>query len=84
MRRRDVLLLMTVPVVAWPTVVRAKNDEGWRIGILDAVPHTARRPHYEAFRRRMGELGYREGRNIVYETVPPKAVLSACPNWLAS
>ncbi|MGD9615963.1 MAG: ABC transporter substrate-binding protein [Alphaproteobacteria bacterium] len=63
------LLLAAGATAAGPSIARAQKPEGvWRVAYLDAGPQQARGPHIGAFRRRMGELGYVEGHNVIYET----------------
>jgi hypothetical protein len=66
MRRRDLIAFLG-GIVLRPTFgVAQKPDRVWRIGFLDGGQEIARRPMFEVFRRRMEELGYREGQNVVY------------------
>jgi len=66
MRRREVVLLLGAGAVAWPLVTRAQQTgELRRIGVLMGIgndPEAERR--VIAFRRRLQELGWTEGRNI--------------------
>jgi hypothetical protein len=32
-------------------------------------------------RYRLAELGYAEGKNLIFDFAPPKHTRSACPNW---
>jgi putative ABC transport system substrate-binding protein len=70
MRRRDALLFAAGATFAWPFIAGAQQaGKTWRVGFLDAGPDIpARRANFDAFRRRMGELGYIEGRNLAYLT----------------
>jgi putative ABC transport system substrate-binding protein len=67
MRRRDFIALVGGTVAAWPLAARAQQPAGriWRLGILQ--PGAPPDPLVEAIRQRLRELGYIEGRNIVFE-----------------
>jgi hypothetical protein len=67
MRRRDFIALVGGTAAAWPLVARAQQPAGriWRLGILQ--PGAPPDPLVEAIRQRLRELGYIEGRNIVFE-----------------
>jgi hypothetical protein len=67
MRRRDLITVLGGAAAAWPLVARAQQAAGriWRLGILS--PAAPPEPLVEAIRQRLGELGYIEGRNIVFE-----------------
>jgi ABC-type uncharacterized transport system substrate-binding protein len=43
------------------------QDRQWKIGVLGAQSKASVWYRIEAFQKRMTELGYREGRNVVYE-----------------
>jgi putative ABC transport system substrate-binding protein len=66
MRRRDFILLIGGAAV-WPLTARAQQREGMRrVGILMGATETAwSRGWLAAFFRRLDELGWREGRNLV-------------------
>jgi len=67
MRRRDLITLLGGAAAAWPLVARAQQAAGriWRLGVLS--PAAPPDPLVEAIRQRLRELGYIEGRNIVFE-----------------
>jgi putative tryptophan/tyrosine transport system substrate-binding protein len=65
MRRRDFFTVFAGGVATWPLVARAQQSEKVpRIGYLSPGP---RQPRDEAFRQRLQELGYVEGKNIIIE-----------------
>jgi putative tryptophan/tyrosine transport system substrate-binding protein len=67
MRRRDVILLLGAAVIARPPAASAqRSDRVSRIGVLHVLPQQSSLG-FVAFRERLGELGYVEGRNIAVE-----------------
>jgi putative ABC transport system substrate-binding protein len=67
MRRRDVILLLGAAVTARPPAASAqRSDRVSRIGVLHVLPQQSSLG-FIAFRERLGELGYVEGRNIAVE-----------------
>ena len=54
-------------VAAVPFLVDWRPAPPSRIAILDDAPEATRRASWEAFRKRLAELGYDEGRNAVIE-----------------
>jgi putative ABC transport system substrate-binding protein len=44
-----------------------RRDAPARVAILDDAPPATRAAFWEVFRRRMAELGYVEGKNVIYE-----------------
>ena len=65
MRRREFITLLGGAAVTWPLATRAQQSEkNPRIGYLSP---SAMQPRDEAFRQRLQELGYVEGKNIVIE-----------------
>jgi putative tryptophan/tyrosine transport system substrate-binding protein len=67
MRRRDFIRAIAGLCAAWPLATRAQTPAGkiYRLGILQ--PAKPPEPLVDALIERLKELGYREGRNIVYE-----------------
>src|SRR5215831_15399506 len=64
MKRREFITLLG-GVAAWPLAARAQQSEKIpRIGYLSP---TGAQPRDEAFRQRLQELGYVEGKNIIIE-----------------
>jgi ABC-type uncharacterized transport system substrate-binding protein len=62
MRRRDFIAVFGGAMAAWPLTVRAQRP--FKIGLLDTGLGTA---FTEPFLRKLVELGYVEGRNVVIE-----------------
>lgn len=60
---RVTALLATLPFTCF---AQAQNKV-WRIGILETTSAPLNAANLEAFRRRLGELGYVEGRNLTIE-----------------
>ena len=66
MRRRDFILLLW-GVVTWPLSAQAQQSHRVRrVGVLHVVPGEQSRG-FSALRTKLHELGYMEGRNIVFE-----------------
>jgi putative tryptophan/tyrosine transport system substrate-binding protein len=70
MRRRDFIKVITGSAVVWPLAARAQQsrDRVRRIGVLisfrkDAVTEAL----VDAFRQRLQELGWTEGRNVQFD-----------------
>src|SRR6266516_1463770 len=65
MRRREFITLVGSAAVAWPLVASAQKPSAkvYRVGILGLV----QRPSEVDFRQALRDLGYIEGRNLVYE-----------------
>jgi ABC-type uncharacterized transport system substrate-binding protein len=68
-RRKFIALIAGAAVapVAWPLAARAQPPKMLRVGFSGILPRGA--PHYDAFEKRMAELGYREGRNFTFEYI---------------
>jgi putative tryptophan/tyrosine transport system substrate-binding protein len=68
MDRRRFLLTSLAAAVAAPLLASAQQPEKvWRIGVLWFTVPSVSSPFFEALRQGLHELGYREGRNIVFE-----------------
>jgi len=64
MRRREFIMLLGSMTASWPLATRAPGDEKKRsIAVLAAADHSYDR----AFRNRLAELGWQEGRNVQIE-----------------
>jgi putative ABC transport system substrate-binding protein len=58
---------VTLALVAAPVGVQAEPAKVPRVGLLESSSLAARAPLWEAFRQAMRELGYVEGRSVVFE-----------------
>jgi putative ABC transport system substrate-binding protein len=69
MKRREFITLLGGAAVAWPFAVRAQQPQRMRlIGVLmGSAPIGQNPPAYAAFLRRLGELGWTDGRNVRIE-----------------
>src|SRR5450432_2786279 len=69
MRRREFNTLLGGAFAAWPFAVRAQQSERVRrIAVLNGTAPTGQNPaSYAAFLRRLGELGWTDGRNVRVE-----------------
>jgi putative tryptophan/tyrosine transport system substrate-binding protein len=66
--RREFICLAGGGAVAWPLVARAQQPERmWRIGFLGPAPASSFAPRVEALRAGLRDLGYVEGKNILFE-----------------
>jgi len=70
-RRKLVIALGASALVAPLSSFAQKQGKVWRIGILPGGLLAPRQFQWDAFRARMGELGYVEGKNIEYVFRPP-------------
>ena len=67
MKRRVFLALLAGTALA-PWAVRAQQPgRVYRIGVLEPIPAAQNAANLQAFRKRLGELGYEERRNLVIE-----------------
>ena len=70
--RRLVLKSVGVTALAVPLAALAQTPAKiWRVGILPGGLLAPRKFLWDAFRERMHQLGYVEGKNVVYEFRPP-------------
>src|SRR5262245_25638574 len=68
MRRRELISLLGCAAATWPIAARAQQPgKVWRIGMLETLPLAENATNFAAFRNRLRELGYVEGRNVVIE-----------------
>jgi hypothetical protein len=68
MRRREFISLLGGGAVAWPLAARAQQARKVpTIGLLGAAAATAWSPFVANFVRRLGELGWVEGRTVAIE-----------------
>ena len=63
MRRREVLSVLGA-AAAWPLTARAQGQKIHKVGILNLGPTSSE----VGLKRGLRELGYAEGRNIIFET----------------
>jgi putative tryptophan/tyrosine transport system substrate-binding protein len=66
MKRRKFIALLGSSAVAWPLAVRAQGERTRRIGVLNGLAETdAEAQAWDtAFRKRLDELGWLDGRNL--------------------
>jgi putative ABC transport system substrate-binding protein len=73
LKRREFITLLGGPAVAWPLAARAQQpDKTLRVGTVAGTPKTS--PQWVAFERRMGELGYQEGKNFTFDFLQAASV----------
>ena len=67
-RRRDfVILLGCGAAAAWPLAARAQRSTAPVIGYLGGLSPDTYAPRLAAFHKGLGEIGYVEGRDVVFE-----------------
>jgi hypothetical protein len=67
MRRREFILALGGAAVAGPLAARAQQQPKMlRVGFVGIQPREA--PLYTTFLKRMAELGYQEGRNLIEQS----------------
>jgi len=65
-KRRDFVTLLGGAAVTWPLAARAQQPAKMlRVGTVAGTPKSS--PQWVAFERRMGELGYQEGKNFSFD-----------------
>jgi putative tryptophan/tyrosine transport system substrate-binding protein len=65
MKRREFITLLGGAAAVWPLVARAQQpDRVRRVGVLAGFTEAEGAPLVEAFRDRLKELGWTEGRNL--------------------
>jgi putative ABC transport system substrate-binding protein len=67
MKRREFITLVGGAVATWPLDVRAQHSAMSVIGFLGPGPAAAYLPRLDALRAGLRDLGYVEGKNIVFE-----------------
>src|SRR5215813_5182353 len=66
--RRKFLATLGGAAASWPLAARAQQDSKvYRIGMLETTSQIANETNLNAFRERLRELGYVEGRNLVID-----------------
>jgi putative tryptophan/tyrosine transport system substrate-binding protein len=73
MNRRKFITLLSGAALAWPLAARAQQTaRSLRVGFVGVQPRDA--PIYVAFRKRMAELGYREGKYFTFEYIQTPSI----------
>ena len=68
MKRREFITLLGGAAAAWPLAARAQSQPKMlRVGFVGVQPRAS--PLYSNFLKRMGELGYQEGRNFTFDYI---------------
>src|SRR5882757_5479428 len=66
MKRREFITLLGGAATIWPLAAHAQQPAKMlRVGTVAGTPKSS--PQWVAFERRMGELGYQEGRNFSFD-----------------
>ncbi len=66
MERRKFIAILGSGVAGWPLAARAQRPTKiLRVGTVGGTPKSS--PQWVAFERRMGELGYQEGKNFFFD-----------------
>jgi hypothetical protein len=66
MRRREFIATVT-GAATWPLIARAQRDRVRLVGVLAGFSEEEMRPLLAAFRSRMSQLGWIEGRNLAID-----------------
>src|SRR3954464_2696976 len=76
MRRRQFIAVLggavAAPSLLWPRAARTQQPKTLHVGYSGILPRAA--PHYAAFEKRMGELGYQQGRNFIFEYIQAPSI----------
>jgi putative ABC transport system substrate-binding protein len=67
MKRRTFISILGSAAAALPLAARAQQSTVLRVGTANVQARSA--PQWEAFERRMAELGYQEGNNFIFDHV---------------
>ena len=67
MKRRAFITLLGAVAAGWPLAARAQQRRRPTVGFLGASTASAQGPRTAAFVRRLGELGWNEGRTVTIE-----------------
>ena len=67
MRRRQFITLLGGAALAGPLAVRAQEPKMLRVGLVGGQPRSAQ--NAAALERRLAELGYQDGRNLILDFV---------------
>src|SRR5262249_26984219 len=70
MRRREFILLLSGAMVSSATAVAPQNNKKRLVGIITGFNDKEMMPAFAAFRARMQELGWIEGKNIAFDLRP--------------
>jgi putative ABC transport system substrate-binding protein len=82
MRRREFIALLGSGVAAWPLAARAQQrDRVKRLGVLWGLAENDNvyQPYLSAFKQRLQDLGWIDGRNIRVEYLISRDLFSAAP-----
>jgi ABC-type uncharacterized transport system substrate-binding protein len=85
MRRRAFITLFGGAAAVWPIAARAQQPSRvWRVGYLSPAPSSdLSRALFGAFRLRLQELGYVEGRNLILDVRRAEGDLARLPGLAA-
>ena len=73
MNKREFITLLGGAAATWPLAARAQQTaRSLRVGFVGVQPRDA--PIYVAFRKRMAELGYREGKYFTFEYIQTPSI----------
>jgi putative tryptophan/tyrosine transport system substrate-binding protein len=70
MKRREFITLLGGAAATWPVAARAQRPAMTRVGVVTIQPRTNQ--PYPAFTRRLSELGYVEGQNLILDFLSPE------------
>jgi putative tryptophan/tyrosine transport system substrate-binding protein len=67
MKRREFITLLGGAAATWPLTARAQQPKMLRVGLVSVQPRSAQ--NNAALERRLAELGYQDGRNLIFDFV---------------
>ena len=68
MKRREFITLLGAAAAARPLAARAQQPgKVWRVGLLETISPALNTANFDALRKGLQELGYVEGRNLVFD-----------------
>ena len=77
------VIVATVVACGFSDAAAQKRETMPRVGILTPAPSAAAKPFWDAFREAMKELGYVEGKSVVYEYRSAEGQLERLPQLAA-
>lgn len=66
MNRRDLLIAMAASLSSFRAQAQ-QTSKVWRVGVLETTALTMNGPNFDALRKGLRELGYVEGKNLLFE-----------------
>jgi putative ABC transport system substrate-binding protein len=80
MRRRQLLVALGGATL-WPVAVRAQQSAMPLVGVLSSGSAAESAPQLITLRRGLSELGYIEGKNVLFDIAGARATMNGCRGW---